>query len=58
MWSSVTMGIGGDSPSSCTDGDRATTLGATLGKEKIINVVRDTSTGHHVFSQLTVIKIY
>lgn len=30
-WSSVTMGIGGDSPSSCTDGDLATTLGATLG---------------------------
>lgn len=29
-WSSVTMGMGKDSPSSCTDGDLATTLGATL----------------------------
>lgn len=33
-WSSVTMGIGGDSPSSCTDGDLATTLGATLGMDR------------------------
>lgn len=35
-WSSVTMGIGGDSPSSCTDGDLATTLGATLGVDRNI----------------------
>lgn len=36
-WSSVTMGIGGDSPSSCTDGDLTTTLGATLGMDRDTN---------------------